>query len=459
MSAVDAGLSRQANRLFQAGHYFQAEQLFRRLAGQDPENWQFALMLGLCRHSQGDLNEALKWVGKSVELGDGQPATHYYLGRIHTDSGKPALAREQFAQAIALDPNHVEARTGMGIVSLGVGDFERAVTELKTALRARADHVPALAALARALVELERIEEAWPHAVRAVEVDANNPMVQDVFGRVLMRAGRLEEAERAFRKSLELNPARVEVHAELAGVLALQRRDREALEQFGRAMAGKFVHPRLVIDASISLERIGDLAQARNMLGEASKRWPNETALKLRLVEVEMLSGMTEQADARLAELDPESAEVILMKARIADAGGESSRAAELLEPLVEADVDDKVRDARLLLSSLRARLAPDQPEAAREPIAGLLDREVPVPDAALTWATVCEQTGQYDDACNVLEKLLEAEVLGEGDRAVLSHRLGNLHDLAGNRAQAWAGWSRGAWRPAPHAARVQAQQ
>ncbi len=459
MSTVDAGLSRQATRLFQGGHYAEAERLYRRLVAQDPGNWQFALMLGLCRHTQGDLNEALKWVEKSVELGDGQPATHYYLGRLHTDSGKPALAREQFAQAIALDPNHVDARTGMGIVSLGVGRLERAVSELKVALRARADHSPALAALAWALIELDRIKEAWPHALRAVEVDPNNPMAQDVFGRVLMRAGRMQEAEKAFNKSLELNPERAEVHAELARLLALQRRDREALEQYGRAMAGRLVNPQLVIDASISLERVGDLDQARSMLGEACKRWPQQPGLVVRLAELEMLSGATQQALDRLQPLDSELPEVVVLKARIADAAGDGARARELLEPLIAADEEQRLTEARMLLADLRAYAAPEQAAAARAPIAPMLDRKVPLPDAVLTWAVICERIEQHEQAIDPLERLLAAELLPQSDRKLMHNRLGTLLDRAGKRAQAWANWHRGDWREAPHAPRLKAQR
>jgi len=50
MSTPDAGLSRQAFRLYQSGYYAQAEPLFERLAGEDPTNWQYPLVLGLCRY-------------------------------------------------------------------------------------------------------------------------------------------------------------------------------------------------------------------------------------------------------------------------------------------------------------------------------------------------------------------------------------------------------------------------
>lgn len=459
MSAPDAGLSRQAIKLYQAGHYREAEQLLRRLVEQDPENWQYALLLGLSRHSQGDFDEATRWVKHSVELGDGQPATHYYYGRLLTDKRQPNAAREQYAQAIALDPNHVESRTGMGLVSLMGGDFERAVGELKTALRANKKHIPALIALARALVELERFDEAYPYAHKGLQLEPENPVAQDVLGRVLLALGQLDFAEQCFRNALEKRPDNGELHAKLGELLKTRHRDREALEHYIKALETDAGGVRTVLDTSVCLERIGDLPQARKLLQKAAARWPDDLTVSLRLSELTMLAGATDEARRILSALDPDQPGVAVMQARIAHTLDQPQVAREILERVIAADERGEQREARLLLARVRSHVNPDDAKAAREPIDAMLRRDPPVPDAVLVWSLVCENAGDFASACKVLEDLLERDVVSDPDRRALHNRLANCYDQADEKALAWSHWQKGVWRIAPHAARLEAQR
>jgi len=459
MSAPDAGLNRQAMKHYQTGHFREAEQLFRRLLQQDPKNWQFALMLGLSRHSQGDSDEGFKWVKRSVELGDGQPSTHYYYGRLLTDSGKPSAAREQFAQAIALDPNHVEARTGMGLVSLISGDHKRAVGELKTALRANAKYIPALLALARALVDLEQFDEAWPYANKALQAAPESAVPQEIMGRVLFGMGQLDPAEKCFRNALSLRPDHGELHARLADVLRVRHRDQDALQHYVKALESQYGGPEVVINASVCLERIGDVPQARMLLQKAAGRWPEDRSILLRRAELALVGGEPDAAGEILAKLDQAAPEVVMMQARLADAKGDSVSARDMLERLVEADTEGEHRQARLLLARMRSNVDPDDIESAREPIASLLKRDPPVPDAVLVWAMICENAGDFSAACQALEDLLASDSVSDQDRPVLHNRLANCYDKADGKALAWANWQKGAWRTAPHAQRLGAQR
>jgi len=459
MSAPDAGLSRQAMKHYQAGQFREAEHLFRRLVEQDATNWQFALMLGLSRHSQGAVDDAFKWVKRSVELGDGQPSTHYYYGRLLTDAGKPSAAREQFAQAIALDPNHVEARTGMGLISVLSGDYKRAVGEFKTALRANEDYIPALAALARALVELEQFEEAFPHADKALRADPDSPVSQEVMGRVLYGLGQLDLAEKCFRNALSVRPEHGELHAGLADVLRVRHRDQEALQHYVKAMENQFGGSEVVINTSVCLERIGDVPQARMLLEKAATRWPQDKSIALRRAELALLGGDPDAAGELLAQLDATDPEVIMLQARLADAAGDSVAARDMLEQLVEADTDGEHRQARLLLAKVRSNVNPEDADSAREPIAALLKRDPPVPDAVLVWAMICENAGDFGEACRALEELLASEAISDQDRRILHNRLANCYDRADEKTQAWANWKKGGWRIAPHASRLEAQR
>ena len=281
----------------------------------------------------------------------------------------------------------------------------------------------------------------------------------DVMGRVLFRQGHLDHAQQCFERALKQRPENGELHAQLAGVHAARHHDAEALQHYIKALATPAATPSVVIDASVSLERIGDIAQARKLLQKAAGRWPEDRSIALRLAELSLLDGAPDAATQVLEALDPEEPEVSVMQARIADSLGDSQRAQTLLEPIVAADADERQREARLLLARILSSADPDNADAARAPIAGLIDRKHPVPDAVLVWSVILESAGRHAEAAEVLENLLERGVASETDARVLRNRLGNCYDAADERALAWANWQKGQWRAAPHYSRVQSER
>ncbi|MDT8410643.1 MAG: tetratricopeptide repeat protein [Wenzhouxiangellaceae bacterium] len=458
MSTPDAGLSRLAIKHYQSGQFREAEQMFRKLIEVEPDNWQYALLLGLSRHSQGDFNDALKWIRRSVELGDGQSATHFYYGRLLSDRRQWDAAREQFAQAIALNPNHVEARTGMGMVSLMAGNLQRGITELKTALRANEAHVPALAGLARALVEQGDAAAASPYAVKALELDGKSVPAQDAMGRVFLAQGHVDFARQCFENALEIQPDSGELHAGLAEALKARRLDREALEHYTVALRKDYGGAGVVIAASICLERLSDMRQARELVARAHERWPEDRDVALRLAELNLLAGHIETARGLLDGLDPAAPGVAMMNARVADASGDTKAACSVLKTIIANDSAGKLREPRLLLARLTAAIDPNNPAAARSAIEPLLEKQPADADALLAWATICDRAGDPSQAAQVLEELLARDNIEPADRAPLHSRLARFYDHADQPALAYANLNKGTWRLAPHVLRLDSQ-
>ncbi|MDT8439146.1 MAG: tetratricopeptide repeat protein [Wenzhouxiangellaceae bacterium] len=458
MSAPDAGLSRQAMRLYQNGQFAQAEPLLKRLQQADTGNWQYPLLLGLCRRGQGDAAGALEWLRRAVAVGDGQTATHYQLGRLLAETGDTDGAREQFGQVTALDPNHVDARTAMAEVSLLRGQFQRAASEFKVALRAKADHVPALTGLARAHMEQGELEEARQLLQGVLERDASHPVALMLAGRMLLAAGRFDEAERCFTDALKRAPNDIDTHALLARLLARRGRHAEAVQHFGRVLSGAAATPEIVIDLAESLRRLGDLGQARQLLTDAAAHWTDRAELVLKRAELEAALGQPERARELLDSLDGEQPEVALARARIEHNHGNAETAKALLESLIDAEPAAVADEARMLLAMERARAEPADLDHARAAIAPLLEREPPDATALLGWATICDRLGDHQQARSSLEALLARADENSGDARMLHTALGNTLDRLDDRPSAWTHWQAGGWRDIPIAARLNQQ-
>lgn len=89
----------------------------------------------MCREGQGvdkNVDEAVRWFTRAAEQGD--TTAWHNLGVQNLRSAKPREAIACYEQVLAIDPTHAKARSDRGIVSLGLGDFERGWTDYEARL-------------------------------------------------------------------------------------------------------------------------------------------------------------------------------------------------------------------------------------------------------------------------------------------------------------------------------------
>lgn len=450
MSAPERDLSQQAAKLFSERRFNEAERLFKRIVDADADNYQALMMLGLCRRGMNQFESALKCLARAAELGDGSAAAHYYHGRLLAEVGREDEAREALAQAIALDPNHVEARTLVGVLSIHRGDLARAISELRVALRARADHVPAMAALARALVMSGETEEAQALASRAVQLDPEQPAAQDAMARVYMAQGHLDFAEQCLRNALKKSPDAGELHGGLATLLRRKGQDREALNHYREAIRRNYGGAGVVLAAIGCLSRIGDHQQAWHLVEQALAKWPKDRTLTLRSAEMLLLAGDPAAARERVEQVDDGMGDIALFKARIAHALGEAEPAYARLEELVAAPQPEIAREARLMTA--RLKMLDRELDGARAALEPLMQSATPDPDAVLTWVEACRYLGEHERACEPLERLLASSETPDRDRGRMHQMLADLYDKADRPDDAARHMAHAGWQPAPHA-------
>jgi len=457
MSAPDAGLSRQAAQLFRAGRLAEAEPLLRKLVETEASEWQHALLLGLCRQARGDQHDAQHWLEHAVQLADGQPTTHYYLGRLHAEAGRVGEAREQFAQVVAIDPNHVDARTEMALLALDQGDADRAISELRVALRANEAHVPALAGLARALLARGELNEAESRAALAVRIAPDNAAGQAVMGRVLVLKGSNDFGERCFRNALAAEPSQFDANLGLARLLATRGDLDSALAHYHRALRRGPVTSTLMVEIAAALARFGDFGQARNLLFQGQQRFPDDAGLAAGLAELMLGMDDPEAAEAALTGLASDRIEATWARVRLLRARRQSGEALALLESALEGEelVGSLRRRLAIELADLRSEMDPEQPQHARTAIASMLDGETADFQALLTWSMICERAGQLGAALSALGRLTEREGLSPSERALVQGRMAHCQDKADRRDQAWSHWGKARRGSSPHQARL----
>jgi tetratricopeptide (TPR) repeat protein len=129
-----------------------------------------------------------------------------------------------------------------------------------------------------------------------------------------LKAGKLDEAEKAFRGVLARDPSSAPVHNNLGIVLQERRQHEQAIAEFREAarLDPRYVAPRILLGAS--LLALGQVADARKELGRAVKLAPKEPLARLQLAKVDERAGdwtsAVEQYRA-LRQLKPDEPEYV----------------------------------------------------------------------------------------------------------------------------------------------------
>ena len=134
----------------------------------------------------------------------------WLLGRHHA-------ANSLFQEAVRADPQNLEAHVLWGDLFLEKYNEGEAQTAYEDALAVNSRHVPALVGLGRITGDERNLQ-------RALAVNPNSIEAMEVWGALLRRNGREEEAAGHFSRALDLNPEALGVHSALASQAAMEER-------------------------------------------------------------------------------------------------------------------------------------------------------------------------------------------------------------------------------------------
>jgi predicted TPR repeat methyltransferase len=176
--AMAIGIQCQKN-----GHVRQAEDIYRAILEQAPEQADALHYLGVIAHQQGRHHEAVALIEQSLVLAPSQADWYSNLGIVLKARARLDEAVAAFRQAIALDPGHVNAYNNLGVL-----------------LRARGE-----------------IAEAEAAYRTAIEIDPAHQDVHQNLGILLYGQRRMREAVACFCKVITLDPT----HAQALRLLAM----------------------------------------------------------------------------------------------------------------------------------------------------------------------------------------------------------------------------------------------
>jgi tetratricopeptide (TPR) repeat protein len=150
------------------------------------------------------------------------------LGLILAGRGDPS-AQQEFAAALAANPDSVEAMTELGKQLRQQGRMREAVEQLTAALATNPNYLPAHYYLGVFLLQQGKPAEALRQEEEVLRI---HPLSAEAYvpkGDALMRLGQPAEALAAFKRAVELAPTNASFHYDLG--IALCRQGQEAAGQ------------------------------------------------------------------------------------------------------------------------------------------------------------------------------------------------------------------------------------
>jgi tetratricopeptide (TPR) repeat protein len=258
MSNSNEGLLERALEFHLNGENDQAIELYKSILDEAPDHTDALHLLGLLWQQAGDIDAALVYVAKAVELDpefalyrvnlgvlfvesdrveDGiaafmraleiepnLPEGHYNLGNTLLTTGDEGAALKCFQKASALRPNYAEALSNISYILRGRGEAELALTYLERAVKSDGTYAPAFSNLCAAYNEAERHKEAVRMGWRATALSANSPTAHYNLGNAYSGLDQSAVASECYRKAIELSPGYADAWCNL-GVSLLSQDD------------------------------------------------------------------------------------------------------------------------------------------------------------------------------------------------------------------------------------------
>lgn len=239
------------------------------------------------------------------------------VGLQHHGAGRLREAEALYREALAEDPQNIDALHFLGVITLQRGDPAQAAVLISQALSRNAANPPALNNLGLALAAQGKRREAvsaWLDAL-ALQPDfqdaqrnlkgnlsAGGGLQRDAAsdahfnqGNAYKEEGRLEEAIASYRKAVAMAPDFPAAHVNLGSALAQQGRDGEAVACFRKALV---LEPELAeawFNLGVSSYRLGDLASATPALERYLQAQPDDPAALMILGEIHFLANRLDQ--------------------------------------------------------------------------------------------------------------------------------------------------------------------
>lgn len=227
------GYELEGELLFKQRLYDAALQAVRRSLELSDKNARMHEVLALLCVIKRQDSAAVPELRRAAELSPNQPQIRYWYGRVLYSTGRYSEARDQFLACLKIHPGYPKASENLGLCYEALGQNQRSARayeegialEEKSPRPRRGEPYAFYGAL---LAKLDQPQKALPILRQGVAASPQSFVVNYELGRVLLRLGSFQEAERALLQAAKLAPEFPRTYYLLGELCQKQNRPAEA---------------------------------------------------------------------------------------------------------------------------------------------------------------------------------------------------------------------------------------
>lgn len=241
-----------------AGNVQQAKAEVADVAADFPDA---AILLADLHLQTGALDPAIEVLNTVIAKQPSFPA-YVLLGSAYLRKNEPQRAAAAFETIATQAPKDPRGPYLVALALLAQGKRAEAKKRLEQALALAPDYVEPLTQLAELAFAEQRPDAAVELVQRQMARAPRSGAIAHLLGRVHERRGQLENAERAYRRALEIEPTLTASYVALASLYARAEKYDQALQQIGAALKQGPRNLAAQMLEGVVYERKGDITRA-----------------------------------------------------------------------------------------------------------------------------------------------------------------------------------------------------
>jgi tetratricopeptide (TPR) repeat protein len=339
IAAAQSSGPEQAISLEKEGKWAEAEQVWRSVVQQDPNDAAAFASLGVDLARQQKYEEATSSYRQALKLDPKLPGIELNLGLAEFKQGHFVAAATALKKTLASDPSNMQARTLLGMSYYGAKQFDRAAEYLEPVAKSDPANAELHQMLAQSCLWSKNFDCASEQFHVLLDQSPDSAPAHVLYGEALDGMGRTQEAIAEFDAAAKISPHEPNVHFGLGYLHWKSQQYDNARREFNLELESDPTHAQ-------SLAYLGDI-ECKNDHPDAAiallKR-AQRVNDDLRIVYVDLGAIYLQQKDykhaqtalERAVQLDPEQADAHYQLGRLYQAQGNSPAAEEELAKVRE---------------------------------------------------------------------------------------------------------------------------
>ena len=193
--------------------------------------------MALLADQRGDEEEAAILYSEAVAKKPDWEEAWFRLGYIQLHQGDYPASIEAFTECLKKRSDWADAQLNLGLAYWWSGERESARASLEKAYSAQPSSLEVLRSLTALTVELNDLKKALDYQTKLNKLGDRSAELSYNLGIALQEANRFEEAAKAYREALSINPSFAEAHLNLGHALKELGQDEEAKASWEQAIS------------------------------------------------------------------------------------------------------------------------------------------------------------------------------------------------------------------------------